>query len=286
MKRNNIKLNSRLKTETLFDTTFLRCFTFLLVCMLASPSTAEIWNKGTAATDTFSNLAYTEMQIKNNLLKHQLQQARISNYQIEKTGKSKNELEQLIQQLHSIVITLPEQPPKSIITDKTASQTEPNETTKDTDNDVKPTKASIQPENQKRMKPDYEYEPIREDTLKMIESLMKEPERIQNPFELAELLYLSGHPEKAAKLYQQALNLSDPNAPEATRDKAWILFQIGNCLRDNDLQAAKNIYRKLIAEYPDHPWAGFAKVQEKIIDWYLKDKPHELIKECRKLAEE
>jgi hypothetical protein len=70
-------------------------------------------------------------------------------------------------------------------------------------------------------------------------------------------------------------------------DRAWILFQLGNCLRDSDpsagsgqaLQAARNAYRRLIAEYPDSLWTDLAKARESLIDWYLKDDPLTLIKQ-------
>ena len=287
MKKNNIKRESDVKTGTLFDVICFCCFTLLIICMLTHFSEANIRNDRPATKDKFTSFTETEMQITNNLLKHQLQQARTSNYQIKKTSKSKDELEQMIQQLHSVVSRLPEQQSKGIITDESALQTEPREISKKKDADTKPTgKTRTHTETQKLTKSDHQHEPVSEDTLKILETLMNEPNGIQNPFELAEILYHSGYTDKAAKLYQQALNLNDPNTPEAAREKAWILFQIGNCLRNNDPKTAKKIYRNLIAEYPDYLWADFAKVQEKIINWHLKDKPQELIKECRKLAEE
>jgi uncharacterized protein with HEPN domain len=39
------------------------------------------------------------------------------------------------------------------------------------------------------------------------------------------------------------------------------------------------MYRQLIAEYPGSPWVDLAKAREKLIDWYLKDKPRTLIAE-------
>ena len=65
------------------------------------------------------------------------------------------------------------------------------------------------------------------------------------------------------------------------RNRAWILFQIGNCLKDDDLAKAQEMYRQLITECPGSPWAEPAKAREKLIDWYLKEKPRTLIAESQ-----
>ena len=170
---------------------------------------------------------------------------------------------------------------KPVITNEMEQQAEPNEAS--TDTNVKSENNLTQPDTQSTINPDGQYELLSGETLQRLDNLIKNLNQIDNPFELAELLYLTGHTEKAAILYKEALNRKDPNDPDAAREKAWILFQTGNCLRNEKSQAAKDIYRKLIAEYPDHPWTDFAKVQEKIIDWYLKDKPQTLITECKQL---
>jgi TolA-binding protein len=55
------------------------------------------------------------------------------------------------------------------------------------------------------------------------------------------------------------------------------LFQIGNCLRDGDRPAAEKVYKQLIAEYPDSPWTDLARAEDKLLEWYQKENPHELI---------
>jgi len=148
----------------------------------------------------------------------------------------------------------------------------------------------------------------------MLKSLLQHPERLRNPFELGEILFLSGHLKDAAICYQEALSRSSPDKADPTqkpqqslglltedvkvpdvvlgprlaetktgmfsiRNRAWILFQIGNCLRDDELPTAMKMYRQLIAEYPDSPWADLAKARSKLIDWYQKDNPRALIAE-------
>jgi TolA-binding protein len=98
---------------------------------------------------------------------------------------------------------------------------------------------------------------------------------------LAEILFNSNHLKEAAKCYQQALDRITANETDRFADKEWLLFQIGNCLRNTDRQAAMQIYSQLIAEYPDSPWVDLANAKSKLIDWYLKDKPDALIKEYK-----
>ena len=87
-------------------------------------------------------------------------------------------------------------------------------------------------------------------------------------------------------LYQEALKRQAPNDPTVSRDRAWILFQTGNCLRNNDMPAAAKIYRRLLTEYPTSPWADLASARGKLIDWYLKDEPEKLVVETVRMKSE
>jgi hypothetical protein len=62
------------------------------------------------------------------------------------------------------------------------------------------------------------------------------------------------------------------------------LFQIGNCLREDDPPTAAKTYGQLLTEFPDSPWAGLASFQSKLIDWYLKSEPRKLIAEVEHAA--
>jgi TolA-binding protein len=129
---------------------------------------------------------------------------------------------------------------------------------------------------------------------------LQHPERLNKPFELGELLFLSGHLKDAAICYQEALSRSSPDKADpnqkpqqdakvpdvglktsllSIQSRAWILFQIGNCLRNDDPPTAMKMYKQLIAEYPDSPWVDLAKARSTLIDWYQKDNPRGLIAE-------
>ncbi len=209
-------------------------------------------------------------QSSNNHLAHQLWQASISIAKVEK-AESKNELQRIIEQIRSVEFEPREEVPKTVIVVEPAPTTEPNETSSAI--------GAPQEQEKKKIELRLPYEPVTEQTLQMLKSLLQHPERLHSPFELGELLFLSGHLKDAAICYQEALSRSSPDKADPAQNRVWTLFQIGNCLRDDDLPTAMKMYRQLIAEYPDSPWTDLAKARSKLIDWYQKDNPRVLITE-------
>ena len=61
--------------------------------------------------------------------------------------------------------------------------------------------------------------------------------------------------------------------PSYDADRAWILFQLGNCLRETDSAKAQEAYMKLVSEYPDSPWTELAKAHGRLLTWYQKSRP-------------
>ena len=206
-------------------------------------------------------------------ISRQLWQAGISTYKNKKPSPSKNELQQIIRQIKSIEFKPQEQNPEPLIVVEPIRKTEPNEISSDTETPQKPRPGKI-----KRKPPDNR---VTDQTLQIVKTLSQHPEQLHAPFELAEILFNSNCLEEAAKCYKQALNRMTTTETNRFTDKEWILFQIGNCLRNTDPPAAMQMYRRLINEYPDSPWADLAKAKSKLIDWYLKDKPDAMIKEYK-----
>ena len=208
-----------------------------------------------------------------NNLTRQLWQAGISVYQGKEDNKSKNELKRLIEQVLSIEFKPPKQPEPVINIEPAATIVEPSKTPFNVD----------AKEGHKKKTIEYKlpYEPVTDRTLQMLGNIVKDPNQLDNPFKLAEVLFLSGRLKEAAMLYQEAFKSKSQDQAEAAQNRAWILFQIGNCLWDDDPKTAQKAYRQLIAEYPESPWIDLAKVREKLIDWYQKEKPRMLIEECR-----
>lgn len=110
-----------------------------------------------------------------------------------------------------------------------------------------------------------------------LDDLTRHPDMVEDPFELAELLFLSGRRAEAGPFYERALANTSAGDPATDADRAWILFQLGNCLRETDLIRAKETYVSLIAEYPKSPWAEIAKAHGQLITWHQKTKPDRLI---------
>ncbi len=204
--------------------------------------------------------------------------------------QNKLELQRLIEQIRSIVTepNLPSAaPPAPAITTELVSTNEPNSS----------------PSEDRKQKTEYRsqfsvpyppssvhdrteaatqtYQPVSDQTLQLLENMPQSTAADQphNCLQLAEILFLSGHLKQAAKFYQYALKHIDPNDVTSVQDGSWVLFQTGNCLRNDDLPTARKIYRQLIVEYPNCPWVDLAKSQESVIDWFLNTEPRKLIEE-------
>jgi tetratricopeptide (TPR) repeat protein len=122
---------------------------------------------------------------------------------------------------------------------------------------------------------------ITEQTVQIIEQSMQQPQSVKNPLELANILYNCGRLKDAAVFYQQAINDSNDVKDVMYKDKAWILFQAGNCLQKIEPETAVKIYKRLIVEYPDSTWTQAAGAKSHLIEWYLQQKPETLLKKTK-----
>jgi len=114
-------------------------------------------------------------------------------------------------------------------------------------------------------------------TQKTLDDLRKNAGRVRDPLEVAELLFLSGRPTDAAAFYEEALRRTSAGGAATAADRAWILFQLGNCLRESDATKAQDAYMKLIAEYPDSPWTEMARASGRLLTWYQSTRPDQLV---------
>ena len=207
----------------------------------------------------------------------QLWRAGIAIFQDQEDKTGRDELQWIIEQIRSVQFKPPTKVPEPVVVVEPAPAAEPNEIPSDTE---------VSEEFQeKEAESKLSYEPVSDETLQTLEDLLKHPDRLGNPFELGEVLFLSGHLKQAEVFYRQALNLGGADDLGLAQDRDWILFQTANCLRRDNLPEALKLYRQLIAEYPDSLWTDLAKAHEKLIDWYQKDKPWTLIAEDQQLAD-
>jgi tetratricopeptide (TPR) repeat protein len=263
---------------------FVFCFTvsFAAADILSEQFTSEdfitSYSVGISQSDSTPNvsqLRWDTVKDKKSDLGHQIWRARISIPDSEEEQRDKSELQQIIEQIRSVEFEDRSRSPEPIIIVEPAQMSEPNEILSDVES------LKVSEETQTLIKP--QNDPVVEQTLRMLENLLKEPQQVSNPLELAEFLFYSGHLKEASVFYQQALDRSSPDKvedkAESTQDKDWILFQIGNCLRNDEPLTAVKTYRKLISEYPNSPWTNLAKAREKLVDWYQKTRPRQIIAE-------
>jgi len=119
--------------------------------------------------------------------------------------------------------------------------------------------------------------PLSAKAQKTLETLQQNPDQAKEPLPMAELLFLSGRTTEAIPFYQKALEQNHPDDPTSAADRAWILFQLGNCLRDSDMAKAQEMYGKLIAEHPQSPWTELARAHGQLLAWHQQDRPRELV---------
>ena len=112
---------------------------------------------------------------------------------------------------------------------------------------------------------------------KTLEGLRKNAGRVRDPLEVAELLFLSGRPTEAVPFYEEALRRTSAGDTASGADRSWILFQLGNCLRESDATKAQDAYAKLIAEFPSSPWTEMARASRQLVAWYQSTRPDQLL---------
>lgn len=213
----------------------------------------------------------------NSHFKRQLWLAELNMAEGEKDKITKNELKRIIEQIRSVNFGLQKEAfgpaivPDVMPIDEPDEPDEPDEAVSE---DAK--------EQHKKEEPSQPYGMVTNQTLHTIRNLSQNPGNLHNPFELGETLFLSGYLKEAAIFYQEALKRKSPDDAGSTRDRAWVLFQIGNCLRNDDQPEAIKMYGQLITEYPNSPWKELAYARRTLLDWYLKDEPRKLITEYKR----
>jgi tetratricopeptide (TPR) repeat protein len=247
--------------------TYILCFILLPLYLLnyvtgsaRADSGSELQTKTTGNPSVIQDIS-AEQSIQ------QLYKEDISPLKEEKDTESKIELLKVIRQIQAIELPHEESSSQKTITEKQKPAAEPNKTASP---DLK--KQNIEPAAGRS---------ISFQTLEMLSGMIKEQQKIHNPAELAEILFLDGKLQEAASMYQEALKLAKPQDPEQTANRSWFLFQAANCLRDSDISQAAKLYDQLVKEYPDSPWTELAKTQNKIVLWYQKDNPDKIITEIR-----
>jgi len=275
--RNKIMKNnddSKLKSRVILSLELwlgTACFMFLSFRLLTSLTGAAYANSAEDNGQRLSQKSFITSIDPKNVRGLELLRSNISIAKGQNDTKSAERLRKIIEQIRSVEFKPQNQPPeRSVVVPEKAPVIEPNETETVPDEPV-------QQEEVKQTKSTLPYEPVTDQTLQMLRTLAQNPEKLDNPLELAEVLFFSGNLKEASMFYSEALKRKDPNDAGSSGDRAWILFQIGNCLWDDDMPAATKMYQRLIIEYPNSPWVEPAKARRDLIAWYLKDEPVKLM---------
>jgi len=283
MKNSNTKYNydSQLKSSASLSFKlyfYIACFTFLSFRLLTSLTGTVYANSAAGDGRNLSQSSAITSRDPNNVNGVKLLPAEISIAKDQNDTNSMDQLKLIIEQIRSVEFGQQKQAPQPVVIPEKAPAIEPNETVSE---------IPVQKEEVKQeAKPKLPYEPITDETLQMLINLAQDPEKLDNPLELGEIMFVSGNVKEASIFYSEALKRKDPNDVSMSWDRAWILFQIGNCLRNEDLPAAAKMYQQLLTEYPNSPWADMAKAQSNLIAWYLKDEPVKLIAEVKRAGSE
>jgi len=283
MKNSNTKYNydSQLKSSASLSFKlyfYIACFTFLSFRLLTSLTGTVYANSAAENGRKLSQSSAITSRDPNNVNGVKLLPAEISIAKDQNDTNSMDQLKLIIEQIRSVEFGQQKQAPQPVVIPEKAPAIEPNETVSE---------IPVQKEEVKQeAKPKLPYEPITDETLQMLINLAQDPEKLDNPLELGEIMFVSGNVKEASIFYSEALKRKDPNDVSMSWDRAWILFQIGNCLRNEDLPAAAKMYQQLLTEYPNSPWVDLAKAQSNLIAWYLKDEPVKLIAEVKHAGSE
>ncbi|MHC4061862.1 MAG: tetratricopeptide repeat protein [Planctomycetota bacterium] len=255
-------------------------FLFLACCLVTGVAGAETSSEPPASTNAEVSSSARDARgvetpvvvgIRDSRLRRELWRASINMPEVDENRTDKNELSRIVGQVRSVEFRLQKEASEPVVVGNQIPAGEPNEV---------PSAKGAQEEvvgKGPEFKPSYE--PVSSETLQALENLLQHPDRPVNAFELGDILFLSENIEEAAKFYQKALNRKDEDDVLSASDRAWALFQTGNCLRYGDPPLAKEMYGQMIAGYPDSPWADLAKARNSLIDWYQTDNPSALIED-------
>ncbi len=252
---------------------FILCLTFVPLNLLVSLTNIASANTAAEIQQPLPQSSLAAPQDSSTPRVRELMRAQISvidSTEDRQGNQSKDRLMQMIEQVRSFRFGAEQQQPA-------APSTAPAKTTA-AEPDQSASDVQVRREDPNReIQAQSPREKIRGETLTMLKELTQHPEKLSNPLELGEVLFSSGNLADATVFYREALKRTDPNSAKAPDDRAWILFQIGNCLRNSDRPAAAKMYGQLLTEYPQSPWTEMAKAEGKLIDWYIKDDPHTLL---------
>jgi len=255
-------------------------FLCLLSCYMAQPTVLASDDRDpfdqTMSADTAGPISHPASQTNatphEDRLTQQLWFSRITAPDPDEEIEGRLALKRAIQQIRSVKFTNENPAPtfSRVAEPQPASESSRIEPAGQTGSALVQSPTVVSPESQVEALPSTGTEAV-------LKNLLQDPSQARDPLKIAELLFLSGRTTDAAPFYQRALDHTRPADRLTDRDRAWILFQLGNCLRETDMAQAQDAYTKLIAEYPDSPWTELAKAYGQLASWYQTAQPRQLL---------
>lgn len=206
--------------------------------------------------------------------KRRILQDRITSLGQDTEGESRDELRKVLEQIRSVEFRKEERPVGSVTVIK--------KVTVDDSNESNLAQQVLETQVSKKLQPQMEQskaDMVSEQILQIFNDVSQDLSQMENPVELAEILYLGGWLKEAGIVYRQAINRIDSEGTDAFSERAWILFQLANCLRDEDPAEARKFYREMISQYPDCPWVDLAKAEDELLGWLEKENPEALLED-------
>ncbi|MBN2271152.1 MAG: hypothetical protein JXN61_11090 [Sedimentisphaerales bacterium] len=277
----------RLNTQTHRHSLAASCLMCLILSFVISPAIADPQSTPTDANNREPNKPngadWLIAKTPKTDLARNIWRERMTAPQNQKENKTKEQLQQLIKRIRAIEFNSPDSEHKSVAAaSPTAIGVEPIAQIEPNPAEAAPPDQNLTDVRQMQAAPSKtQPATIAQETLSILAERLQKPELIKNPFELGEILSNAGYPKEAAVCYSQALTRIDPNLPDPTGKKPWILLQLGNCLRKDDPKNALEAYSRLINEHAGSLWTDLAKAQSSLITWYQQEKPKTLIEQSR-----
>ncbi|MBN1556136.1 MAG: hypothetical protein JXA11_15455 [Phycisphaerae bacterium] len=103
------------------------------------------------------------------------------------------------------------------------------------------------------------------------------PKSVADPTQLGDALFRGGHRNQAMFVYQEAMKHADE--PE---DQAWLLYQMGCCLKDDNSAEARRYFQQVRSTLPDSPWSELASVQLQLVDWIDRNQPMQFLEDMQR----
>ncbi len=106
---------------------------------------------------------------------------------------------------------------------------------------------------------------------KLDENFKPDPNNVIELVGLADILYKDKLYANAGLYYKTALEKIESQQKGDLKQMAWILFQLGNCNKDDNPKEAFKYYDKLSVKFPGSKWAEICATQKKITELRIKE---------------